>query len=448
MEFLAQSQSIKYHERALWDVYGSGRAYAMNQIMEATPPAAPSVIVPDATKTGHAAPIRDLADAAEVPTQHGPKGLRFDFNDGCRVALPESDHPWRVRLSDLDTGNILYETEIKTGRINSSKRYFIRFRLEIWQQQELILSHDFSASGREVLIRFPVETLGDTISWFPYAVKFQELHGCRLTCAMSDTLIPLFRDTYPGITFVSPEQVDNTRFYATYKVVLYFKEGLIYDYKDRVPCDFRFVGLQRAAAYILGVEPTETPPRIAIFDDTRPIGERYVCIAVQSTMLSKYWNNPTGWREIVDFLKAAGYRVIGIDLKRSHGQGLVWTHLPDGAEDATGNRPLLDRARLLKHADFFVGLSSGLSWLAWAVGTPVVMISGFTHPRNEFASPYRIINYHACNSCWNDPLANFDRNDFLSCPRHKDTPRQFECTRLITADQVKAVIRSIPGFGR
>ena len=123
------------------------------------------------------------------------------------------------------------------------------------------------------------------------------------------------------------------------------------------------------------------------------------------------------------------------------------TRMPEGAEDETGDKPLLERARLLKHADFFIGLSSGLSWLAWAVGTPVVMISGFTHPTNEFFTPYRIINYHTCNSCWNDPLEKFDRHDFLSCPRHKDTPRQFECTRLITAEQVKAVLRRIPGFG-
>jgi hypothetical protein len=34
----------------------------------------------------------------------------------------------------------------------------------------------------------------------------------------------------------------------------------------------------------------------------------------------------------------------------------------------------------------------------------------------------------------------------MYCPRHKDTPRQFECTRLITADQVKAAIRRIPAF--
>jgi autotransporter strand-loop-strand O-heptosyltransferase len=116
------------------------------------------------------------------------------------------------------------------------------------------------------------------------------------------------------------------------------------------------------------------------------------------------------------------------------------------AGKATSSKGQSRYARWLKHADFFIGLSSGLSWLAWAIGTPVVMISGFTHPRNEFTTPYRVINYHTCNSCWNDPLADFDRTDFLSCPRHKNTPRQFECTRLIAAEQVKAVIKAIPSF--
>ena len=60
-----------------------------------------------------APPKRPYPASAEVPTQRGPKGLRFDFNDGCRLTLPESERPWRVRLSDLDTGNILCDTEIK-----------------------------------------------------------------------------------------------------------------------------------------------------------------------------------------------------------------------------------------------------------------------------------------------------------------------------------------------
>jgi autotransporter strand-loop-strand O-heptosyltransferase len=75
-----------------------------------------------------------------------------------------------------------------------------------------------------------------------------------------------------------------------------------------------------------------------------------------------------------------------------------------------------------------------------------IKVSGFTQPRNEHATPYRVINYHTCNSCWNDPLAAYDRHDFVTCPRHKDTPRQFECTRLITAEQVIATIKRIRGF--
>jgi autotransporter strand-loop-strand O-heptosyltransferase len=392
---------------------------------------------------GSAPAKRAYPAPAELPTQKGPKGLLFDFNDGCRVAAPQSDHPWRVRLSDMDTGNILFETTLKAGRINSSKRYFVRVRLEVWQNGETLLVHDYSAADREVLVQFPVGTLGDPIGWFPYAVKFQERHGCRLTCAMGEKIIPLFRDAYPNIAFLAHEEVDPGRYYATYSI------GLFFDDSEFVhqPCDFRHVGLHRTAGYILGVDPTEARPRLSIENRARPIAEPYVCIAVQSTTQSKYWNNPTGWREIVAFLKDAGYRVVCIDQRATHGHGLVWNHIPYGAEDQTGDQTLQERARWLEHCAFFIGLSSGLSWLAWAAGTPVVMISGFTHPSNEFETPYRIINYHTCNSCWNDVRHRFDHKDFLWCPRHKDTPRQFECTRAITVEQVKATIRRIPGFG-
>jgi autotransporter strand-loop-strand O-heptosyltransferase len=388
-------------------------------------------------------PKRPYPAPAELPTQQGPQGIRYDFNDGCRVAVPEGKQPWKIRLSDLDTGNILYETELKAGRVNSTKRYYVRFRAEIWAGGKSLLAHDYEARDREVLIQFPVGTIGDTMGWFPYAARFQEQHGCKLTCAMAERLIPLFRDAYPEIDFVSHEEVDPKRYYATYSI------GLFFDDKDCVhqPCDFRHVGLHRTAGYILGVDPSEEPPRLGVPDEGRPIAEPYVCIAAQSTTQAKYWNNPHGWREIVQFLKDAGYRVICIDQKPVHGTGLVWNHLPYGAEDETGDRPLAERVRWLRHAEFFIGLSSGLSWLAWAAGTPVVMISGFTHPTNEFQTPYRVINYHACNGCWNDPHHRFDHHDFLWCPRHANTPRQFECTRLITAEQVKQTIRRIPGFG-
>jgi autotransporter strand-loop-strand O-heptosyltransferase len=388
-------------------------------------------------------PKRSYPDPARIPTQEGPKGVRFDFNQGCRILLTDSEHPWQVRISDLDTANILFQTELKSGWVASSKRYFRRFRLEVGQQGKFVFDHDYSAAGQEVLIQIPTGTLGDPLGWFPYAVKFKERHGCRLTCSMSEKLIPLFRESHPDIAFVTHEDVKPERYYATYNIGLFFDDT---DEKFQ-PCDFRHVGLHRTAGYILGVDPTEKAPLIAVSEGGRPIAEPYVCIAVQSTTQAKYWNNPNGWREVVAFLKEAGYRVVCIDQKPVHGGGLVWNHIPHGVEDQTGDRPLAERARWLKYAEFFVGLSSGLAWLAWGVGIPVVMISGFTHPTNEFATPYRVINYNTCNSCWNDVRHRFDHKDFLWCPRHANTPRQFECTRHITATQVKAVIRTIPGFG-
>lgn len=410
----------------------------------ASDPAVPEAAVPARASSGAAPEKRAYPAPAEVPTQLGPLGIRYDFNEGCRVLVPEQELPHRIRLSDIDTGNILFETELKAGRVNSAKRYFVRFRLEVFQQDKSIFSHDYTTVDHDIAIHFPVGTLGDTLGWFPYAVKFKEKHPeCRLTCAMADKLIPLFRDAYPNIEFVTHEEFKAERYYATYMI------GLFFDDKDFLyqPCDFRYVGLHRTAGYILGVDPTEVPPNIFVENDTPPIAEPYVCIAAQSTTQSKYWNNPNGWREIVAFLKESGYRVICIDQKPSHGTGIVWNQIPYGCEDQTGDKPLAERARWLKHAKFFVGLSSGLSWFAWALRTPVVMISGFTHPLNEFSTPYRVINYHTCNSCWNDPHHRFDHKDFLWCPRHKETPRQFECTRLITVDHVKAVIKTIPGFG-
>jgi autotransporter strand-loop-strand O-heptosyltransferase len=391
---------------------------------------------------------------ADRPTQAGPEGIFFDFNHGCRVLLPPREQgSWRARLRDLDTGNILFESENKGALIRSSKRWYVRFCIEVWSVDEgnaeprLVLHHEYDATGHDVLIQFPVGTLGDSIAWFSYAARFGAHHpGCRVTCAMSALIIPLLRDAYPDIRFVSPEEVTARKIadaaYATYSLGLFFSDVAC----EWQPTDFRFVGLHRTAGYILGVDLDEKPPRLALPDESRPIDEPYVVIAVQATSGAKYWNNPNGWREIVTFLKARGYRVVCIDQKPVHGSGIMWTQIPHGVEDETG-RPLAEAARWLKHAAFFVGLSSGLAWLAWAAGCRVVMISGFSHPTTEFTTPHRVINWHTCNSCWNDPSFSFDHKDFLWCPRHANTPRQFECTRLITTAQVMRVIEAIPGFG-
>jgi autotransporter strand-loop-strand O-heptosyltransferase len=419
------------------------------------PPAMPPVVPPPPAPTTGATK-NNYPPAAAIPTQEGPLGIRFDFNLGARVVVPalaEGAGAWTVCLRDLDTGNILFETTNQGAVVNSAKRWFIRFRVEVALVDAAgvaapVLTHDFDARGKLVLIQFPIGTLGDTMGWFGYAARFAERHGCRLVCALSGLIIPLLRDAYPDIELVTHQDVVDRKLadaaYASYCLGLFFDDKAC----DWQPTDFRHVGLHRTAGYILGVDPSDARPALALPDETRPIDQPYVCIGVQSSSGAKAWNNPFGWSAVVAFLKAQGYRVICIDQKSAHGTGLMWTHIPHGVEDETGDRPLTERARWLRHAAAFIGLSSGLAWLAWAAGCPVVLISGFTHADNEFHTPYRVINWHACNSCWNDPAERFDHKDYLWCPRHAGTPRQFECTRLITAEHVLATIRRIPGLCR
>jgi autotransporter strand-loop-strand O-heptosyltransferase len=96
---------------------------------------------------------------------------------------------------------------------------------------------------------------------------------------------------------------------------------------------------------------------------------------------------------------------------------------------------------VIHHSEFFIGLSSGLSWLSWAVGKHVFMISNFSEKNHEFTSDCtRIFNPFSCNGCWNNPKYTFDRGDWNWCPEHKDTPKHFECHKTITPEMVVNVI--------
>ena len=402
------------------------------------PSAAPAGTVPDAPKHPSI-----YGEVPKVPTQDAVEGIKFDFNDGIRILFPHNGKEYHVTFTDIDTGIILFSQDTVPGAyVTSVKKFYIRFRLIIHRKggKEPVFTHDFNAENREVMIQLPVGTIGDSIGWFSYVERFQKKNRCRLICVMTPWIADVVRNQYPGITFIKPEETKNYQPYACYYMGLFFKGDV-----DHQPIDFRYIGLHRTAGYILGVDPADEPPRFDL-SAPRKIREKYVCIAAQSSSQAKYWNNPLGWYTVVKFLKENGYRVLCIDKERVHGTGLVWNHIPWGAEDFTGDLPLQERIDLIKDADFFIGLSSGLSWLAWGCKVPVVMISGFTHPTNEFATPYRVINYHTCHSCWNDMRIDFDHFDFLWCPRHKGTDRHFECTRLISAEQVITMIRKIPAF--
>ena len=99
---------------------------------------------------------------------------------------------------------------------------------------------------------------------------------------------------------------------------------------------------------------------------------------------------------------------------------------------------------IIHHSEFFIGLSSGLSWLSWAIGKHVVMISNFTEEDHEFTSNCtRIINKSVCNGCWNNPKHKFDKGDWNWCPEYKNSYRQFECHKRITGEMVINKIKNL-----
>lgn len=377
-----------------------------------------------------------------IPTQELGGGFRFDFNHGCRVKLPDDGKEYRVVFKDADCDLIVFANDVAPGSlVVSAKKFFVRWRIEVYPKggTELLYSHEYDATGKRVVVQIPGGTLGDGIAWFSYVERFQQRHQCRLTCAIAPRLAEIFSRQYPEIEFITADQVKSLHdLYACYYLGLFFKGDV-----DNQPVDFRYAGLHRTAGRILGLaDLSDQPPRVDL-SAPRRINEKYVCIAVQSSSQAKYWNNPWGWDKLISYLKHHGYRVLCIDRERVHGAGLIWNHIPQGAEDFTGELPLQERIDLIKDAEFFIGLSSGLSWLAWCCRVPVVMISGFTEVENEFYTPYRVINYHGCHGCWNDMRCDFDHFDYMWCPRHKGTERQFECTRLITPEQVIATVKCL-----
>jgi autotransporter strand-loop-strand O-heptosyltransferase len=81
-------------------------------------------------------------------------------------------------------------------------------------------------------------------------------------------------------------------------------------------------------------------------------------------------------------------------------------------------------------------LTSGLSWLAWSLEKPVVLISGISKENTEFFTPYRVTNTNVCHGCTTEKGYQFDRGDWMFCPKNKN----FECTSSITFEMVKEKI--------
>ena len=166
--------------------------------------------------------------------------------------------------------------------------------------------------------------------------------------------------------------------------------------------------------------------------------KKKVGIGIHSTAQAKYWNNPDGWQAVVDHLDALGYECM---IYSREGDGYMNNHYPKGVTIFKGG-DLQEVINDLTTCEFFIGLGSGLSWLAWACELPVVLISGFSEKWAETKlDTYRVINENVCHGCFNKE--RLDSGDWNWCPLHKNTERMFECTKRISSDMVIKEINNI-----
>ena len=198
----------------------------------------------------------------------------------------------------------------------------------------------------------------------PYVLEFQKTHGCKTIVSTFKNF--LFEDVYPELEFVNPgDEVANI--YAMYKI------GWFYN-SDKEPVLPNTIPLQKAATNILGLPYEEMVPRIKKDFGNVIDGQEYVTIATNSTAGCKFWTRE-GWQEVINFLHEKGYKVINTSIEDN----------PFDNCEKIVDTSLEYTIDCIRQSEFFIGLSSGLSWLAWAIGKPVVMISNFTEDDHEFS---------------------------------------------------------------
>jgi autotransporter strand-loop-strand O-heptosyltransferase len=358
--------------------------------------------------------------------------ININYVDGCFVELLDwPDTKYDIEFINKDTKEVLFRDTIGSNCWSKCNfDYFINWRIVIAHAGEIIKVIDLNLKDKRVYIALTSKSLGDTLAWFPYVEEFRKKHGCTVVC--STFLNDLFRDTYPEIIFVEPGTVVHN-LAAQYNIGWFYNGETINRFKQ--PIDPKIQEMQKTASDILGLEYKEIKP---ILNLPKVEQTDSVTLGIHSTAQAKYWNNPTGWQDVVDYLKSKDYTPILLSREED---GYMGNKHPFGIyyPDNYNINTLITE---ICKSKAFVGVGSGLSWLAWACNVPVILISGFSEPYTEMQDCYRIkAGEGKCSGCFNRFKLN--GGDWNWCPDHKGTERQFECTKSIDSNIVINTLNQI-----
>jgi autotransporter strand-loop-strand O-heptosyltransferase len=309
---------------------------------------------------------------------------------GCPIInfYPESEEElsqdYSIAFLDLDRKEIVKQITVKpTAPVSGQRQWYTAWRILISNSEGIIIfQEDLNLKGKNVFIKSDASALGDNLAWMPYIEEFRKKHDCNVIC--STFFNQLFTANYPNILFVEPNtKVFNV--YAQYYVGTSNDLNTTYS-----PSRYLENPLQKIACDILGLPYFEIKPDVGI-----PLNypkKKKVTLSEYASLRVKEWYAPGGWQQIVDLFNSYGYEVCVVSKEYSY---------LSNVRNKSGDRPLSDRIKDMAESEFHVGMSSGLSWLAWACHCHVFLISDFTPPDHEFEctriynpdSPRKVINY-------------------------------------------------------
>lgn len=366
--------------------------------------------------------------------------VNVHFVDGPFVEIcGKGKKRFKVLFNDLKNNSTVYETTLAPGEwARSNRKWWTDWHIIILDGTEIVWEHIFNVKNKRVFISLESSSLGDNLAWFAHIDTFRVEKEAQVI--VSTFYNEIFRDQYPDIEFVTKGGVTPS-LYALFRIGWFYKENSDVFNPAMHPTNFRNIPMQNTATDILGLTFSNKKSKVKIPEDLHPFdNKKYVTIAIHASAQAKYWNNPAGWQDVVDFLRDNGYRIVLIS---SEENGYMGNNHPKNIFHRPGKISIEDRINEIKHSDLFIGIGSGLSWLAWSVDVPVILISGFSDAYSEFngENVVRIINNDVCNSCFNRYKLN--AGDWNWCPDHKGTPRQFECSKRIGSYQVIKAIKKL-----
>jgi autotransporter strand-loop-strand O-heptosyltransferase len=289
---------------------------------------------------------------------------------------------------------------------------------------------------KRTLVEIQSNALGDSVGAMAIIEKYRIESGKDISvlCKFPE----LFRGSYPNLIIYKKDDID---------VNFVVEEGTWYvnniPHTEKINANYKFdVPLLDGYAKDFNITSDDVVLKVDGVNGERPIKAKYVCIGVHSTAQCKYWNHPGAWDELCKMLRKKGLTPVVVEKDFSFGIIGYMNEVPSKAVKKIG-MSFGEVLNYIQHAEMFIGLSSGLTWVAQGLGKPTVIISNATSKDNEYIDDktLRIFEESVCHGCFHK--YPFNTGDWLWCPVYRnDEARRFICTKAITPESVMEQIEN------